>query len=182
MDEVSMENKTGVVVTPDPNPLAYAVVVSDIDQVAAAIRDHGQVMLGVYGSNASWDTADPVFTTIVWGHAIRAFDFCMRNGKKAIVFQNSWSDQWGDKGCGYINEDYFKAGGVMASFVVTTNYVKPLAPVTGYKQAGSSSVYIRVGDSFVPIKSWDAWLALNGKNILPLPTGAYISPCIVSKQ
>lgn len=107
----------------------YAFIPANIDEFAAALRDHKCMMIGVYGDNAGWHTADVVPpATPVWGHAICGVKAVMRNGKKAIKFLNHWSSMWGENGYGYLSEDYFTAGQVMAGYVPTTNYINPNPP------------------------------------------------------
>jgi len=87
---------------------------NDIDVIAKAIeKGHGAV-IGFWGSNSGVQTADIVpppedWSERIWGHAVFACGFGMRNGKKVIKFINSWDSSWGDGGYGYISEDYFKA-------------------------------------------------------------------------
>ena len=44
--------------------------------------------------------------------------------KKYIKFVNSWSTAWGDKGFGYMGEDYMKW--LQAAFVLTDNFIIPM--------------------------------------------------------
>ena len=96
----------------------YAVVSSDIEEMARAIQINNGVVFGVIGDNAGWQTAYPLppTTSTTWGHAILAIGFKIINGKKHIIFQNSWSLGWGDNGFGYLSEDYFKAGRVIDGY------------------------------------------------------------------
>jgi C1A family cysteine protease len=51
------------------------------------------------------------------GHAILAVGY--DDAKKVVVFRNSWSPKWGDKGYGYLPYDYFKKD--LAGDAWTTN-------------------------------------------------------------
>lgn len=110
---------------------AYAVVPSTIDAMAAAVRDHGVIMIGVYGRNSEWQTADPTCKLPAeWGHAVPVVGARVRNGKKCLQFLNSWGTGWGENGYGYLNEDWFTTPNrVMDGYVITNNFiVKPMLP------------------------------------------------------
>jgi len=97
---------------------AYASIEhkDNIDIVAQAIKQNHGVVTGVQGENSGWKVAwvTPPKDGGDWGHAIYLVGYGMINGKKYIKFINSWSDGWGDKGYGYLSEDYFTSGNVFA--------------------------------------------------------------------
>ena len=69
----------------------------------SAIYQNGVILAGFFGDNAGWQTArvkPPVKAQ--WGHAIALIGF----NKNYIIFQNSWSEIWGEKGIGYIPKNY----------------------------------------------------------------------------
>jgi intein/homing endonuclease len=52
-----------------------------------------------------------------------ATDYTLYNGKKALIFQNSWGrDDWGINGLGIINEEQFKNGVVLGVYLVDFKY------------------------------------------------------------
>lgn len=85
---------------------SYAIV-DDISfaGIKSAIYQNGVVVALLRGSNSAWSTAyikQPQEPT--WGH----FVACIGWNKDNIVFQNSWGENWGDKGLGYFNPDIYK--------------------------------------------------------------------------
>lgn len=125
--QAQVEAKTYDIYTGD---VAYAEVAKNIDSVAAAIRDHGSVIIGATGHNLGWTNADVIPPQIgdgqgTWGHAVTGIQPLMRNGKKAIRFINSWGSTWGDRGTGYFYEDYFQSGFIMVVYVLTSNFSLP---------------------------------------------------------
>ncbi|MCX6741017.1 MAG: hypothetical protein NTY61_01305, partial [Candidatus Parcubacteria bacterium] len=69
----------------------------------SAIYQNGVILAGFSGDDAGWQTArikPPVKAK--WGHAIALIGF----NKDYIIFQNSWSENWGEKGIGYIPKNY----------------------------------------------------------------------------
>lgn len=104
---------------------AYALVNGGIDAIAAAIRDHGSVMIGARGSNETWSNPYVAKGAGEWGHAIVGVSAVQKEGKKYIKFLNSWSENWGQQGYGYLSEEYINDG-IMATFVLTDNFIKPL--------------------------------------------------------
>jgi len=98
--------------------LRYFSVPKTIDDVAIALRNHKTLLMAAKGGNDCWNKPDVEPGALNWGHAFYGIGALMRNGKKAIKFANSWSTNWGDKGYGYLNEDYFKSGNVYTSWVL----------------------------------------------------------------
>ena len=164
--EDHMRDKTGIEILIRQSPHTYASISVDIDSIAVAVRDHKVVMIGAYGTNDGWHVADVTHLGNTWGHAIAVVGAMMRNGKKCLKFLNSWSTSWGEGGYGYISEDYFISGGIMAAFVFTDNYIRPnpliKETMIGYKKASDSKVYVNVGGIFVWVNSWEAFTALGG--------------------
>lgn len=106
------------------NDTAYALVPQTMDAVAQAIRDHGSVMIGARGSNENWSNPY-VKKGDNWGHAVAGVSAMLKDGKKYIKFLNSWSENWGQRGYGYFDEEYMNDG-IMAVFVLTDNFIKPI--------------------------------------------------------
>lgn len=79
---------------------------NDIEWIAQMIRDNNGVVTGFTGDNAGWAFADIKPTNSPkWAHCVYLVGACMRNGKKAIKFINSWGKDWGDNGYGYFYAD-----------------------------------------------------------------------------
>jgi len=80
----------------------------------SAIYQHGVIQAGFRGSNKGWKTAyirPPKPGERIWSHAVALIGF----NKDYIIFQNSWGEDWGDKGIGYIPKNYlpFEAWAVL---------------------------------------------------------------------
>lgn len=119
--------------------------ISGIDLLAFAIELGHGAGFGVLGSNDGWGNAYVRYNRSDWGHAIFGVGFCVRNGKKTIIFQNSWGTQWGDNGLGYINEDYFKSGKVFDGWTIVDdpNKKEPQGvPFKTIKVIGEPEIYI----------------------------------------
>jgi len=130
----------------------YFYVDLSIEMVAQAIRDNGFVALAFRGTNQGWRYADvipPVAGDTQWGHQVLGKAAGMRNGKRAIKFQNSWGSNWGENGDGWINEDYFAQTQFINTplVLVDKKNFENLNPIDMnslklVKMPGSSSVYI----------------------------------------
>ncbi len=103
----------------------YTVVDSNIEDFAHAIlNDSCGMVFGVLGTNEGWQdkfVKPPVSgmpSNKIWGHFLTAIDIEVINGKKYVVFLNSWSKQWGDEGYGYLPEDYFASSWVFQGFKI----------------------------------------------------------------
>jgi len=128
--------------------LKYYSVRADIDLVAQAIKNHWGLLMAARGSNLGWRepkgiVRPPKSGENQWGHAIFGLGAKMLNGKKAIRFINSWSENWGDKGYCWFTEDYFNSGNMYSSWVIidqkNINLIKPMRLV---KTNDSSTVYM----------------------------------------
>lgn len=70
-----------------------------------AIYINGAIIAGFTGSNQGWQTAyvrPPKPGEKTWGHAVLLIGY----NKDYIIGQNSWGENWGDKGLFYIPKDY----------------------------------------------------------------------------
>ena len=100
---------------------SYYAVAAGIDRFARAIKDGHGLLMGFTGSNPAWSNQDvrpPKDGENKWGHAVYGVGYGKKNGKKYIKFLNSWSEGWGDNGCGYVYEDYFKSEKVFSGWVL----------------------------------------------------------------
>jgi len=89
---------------------AYAALSNNINEYAHAIENSKGIVFGVAGTNEGWQTAfprPPEKGEEVWYHFLIGVGFKLINGKKYIIFLNSWSDKWGEGGFGYLPESYF---------------------------------------------------------------------------
>jgi len=93
----------------------------------SAIYQNGVILAGFSGDNAGWQTArlkPPVKAQ--WGHAIALIGF----NKDYIIFQNSWSEIWGEKGIGYIPKNYlpFESWGILVDLPNLRDFERELKP------------------------------------------------------
>ena len=81
---------------------------NNIDFFASYIRDHHGLISGVMGDNIGWrnEFVKPP-EHLDWGHALYFGKAKTINGKKYLGFCNSWGTKWGDKGWGWLGQDYF---------------------------------------------------------------------------
>jgi len=82
---------------------AYARVDNDFEVLKRAVIEFGAVLAGFYMDNAGWETAyiKPP-KKVEFGHAVCVIGF----NEDYLIIQNSWGEQWGEKGIGYIAKDY----------------------------------------------------------------------------
>jgi len=83
----------------------YIQVDCDFQSLKRAIYEFGAILMGFIGSNQGWQTAmvRPIKTgESQWGHATTGIKYDI----KFIDGQNSWGEQWGDKGLFHFLEDY----------------------------------------------------------------------------
>ncbi len=82
---------------------------NSLEWIAQIIKDNNGAVSGFTGSNEGWQTADvrpPKDGETLWGHAVYLMGACMRNGRQAIKFKNSWGTGWGENGYGYFYVEY----------------------------------------------------------------------------
>lgn len=118
---------------------------ANIDIMAFAIELGFGVVFGANGSNSGWGIGDVKYTGTDWGHAIYGVGYGIRNGKKAIKFLNSWGDNWGFGGYGWMNEDYFNTGKIYAGWTIVDdpNKKEPIGvPYKTIKVIGKPEIYI----------------------------------------
>ncbi len=75
------------------------------DGIKKAIWQNGVVIAGFTGSDQGWVNAKirpPKWNEVVWGHAVVLIGY----DKDFIFGQNSWGENWGEKGLFYIPKDY----------------------------------------------------------------------------
>jgi hypothetical protein len=91
---------------------------TDIDSLAQIIKDYrGFVtgfngydgMFGPDGTVLRWDKSD-------WGHGVYVCGYKLHNGKKCLIFKNSWGN-WGDNSFGYFPEEFVNSGMMYDAYV-----------------------------------------------------------------
>ena len=97
-------------------PQAFTTSNADFDSFAAILEEKKPLIIAVAGTNEGWATGvprPPKRGERVWYHALcvppenkNGKNYGLYNGKKAIVFNNSWTERWGIKGQGILTEDY----------------------------------------------------------------------------
>ncbi len=89
---------------------SYATLSNHIDEYAHAIEHSKGNVFGIAGTNEGWQMAfprPPRDGEEIWYHFLIGIGFKLIDGKKYIIFLNSWSDRWGDGGFAYLPESYF---------------------------------------------------------------------------
>ncbi len=86
-----------------------------IDQVKQAIFKGNGAVMAVWGNNTCWTTPNgeimvPGPGAATWGHFIYLTGWQIRNGQLYFKFKNSWGNEWGDNGFGYLPAKYLTAG------------------------------------------------------------------------
>jgi len=149
---------------------SYVSVDTDFESLKRAIIASGAILLGFYGDDAGWQTAyikKP--KTIQWGHAVSAIGFT----KDYIIFQNSWGDNWGDKGLGYISKDYlpFEAWAVLTDLPTINKIEKPIYTFKKNLSFGMSDPDI------IQLQRFYKW---NGCMALDIPESAHFGNATLS--
>lgn len=102
---------------------SYIFLPLDIDVVAGIIQSTNKaILLGTRFNPGGFSKPDVVLDKNgIYGHAVVATDATLWNGKKSIIFQNSWAN-WGIDGLGIITEEQFRNGVVLAVQLVDFVY------------------------------------------------------------
>jgi hypothetical protein len=104
---------------------SYVFLPLDIDVIAGVLEQTKKgILLGTRFNQGGFSKPEVVLDKNgVYGHAVVATDYTIYNGKKALIFQNSWGkDDWGINGLGIITEEQFKNGVVLASYLIDFKY------------------------------------------------------------
>ena len=101
-----------------------------IDEVASTIQHTGKgVMVWFYFNYQEWtdvpiilDTNLDLYAPSTCRHSVTAVDYCLYNGKKALIIEDSWGDfnQW--KGQRVITEDFYKVRNWYARYSLGFKY------------------------------------------------------------
>lgn len=138
---------------------------TDMNQVKQAIYQGNGATLAVLGNNPCWTTASgeiavPASNHLVWGHFVFLTGWVIRNGSRFFEFVNSWSNQWGDQGFGYLPEQYLLAGYGYNEWIVVE---KPL-PDTNF--AHTFNVNLAYGQTSPEVGLLQTFLVKNGYDTL----------------
>lgn len=94
-------------VDPEPYKIGAYAIVDDIsfENLKKTIFLYGVVLAGFIGCNSSWQ--GPIIKPItpgekLWGHAVVLVGY----NENYLIGQNSWGDDWGEKGLFYIPKEY----------------------------------------------------------------------------
>lgn len=105
---------------------AYFEIVGGIDEVAKVLEQGYGVLLGARFDYDEW-TDVPVLHTdskLACGHGFAAVDYCLYEGKKALVIEDSWGPGYGKGGRRIITEDFFNARVFYKGYVTSLEDVK----------------------------------------------------------
>lgn len=85
------------------------------EAVKRAIYQYHGCVLGVIGDNVGWENPKNGIVKLPtterkWGHAFYCTGWKKINEEEYIEFVNSWGENWGDNGFGYLSKNYFKKG------------------------------------------------------------------------
>lgn len=108
----------------------YAVIPrSNIDQMAQVVRDYHGFVTGFNGHDGMFAPDGTIidWSKSEWGHAVYVCGYELRNGKKYLKFINSWSENWGSGGFGFMSEDFVNSGMMFDCY--TYAELADLAPV-----------------------------------------------------
>lgn len=152
-----------------------------MENLAIAIKNHGGVLLGAGGSNEGWGSADvrpPRAGENIWHHLMFAIGYGIRNGRKYIKVLNSWGENYGDKGCNYIYEDYVTSGHLHRAVVLVdkANIKENLYRLV--KEKGKSAVYVHdmFMDTYYAISDGEG---IAGGDLLKVMSGTYKNANII---
>ena len=104
---------------------SYIFLPLDIDVIAGIIEQTKKgILLGTRFNSGGFSKPEVVLDKNgIYGHAVTATDYTLYNGKRALIFQNSWGrDNWGINGLGIITEEQFKNGVVLAAYLIDFRY------------------------------------------------------------
>ena len=99
----------------------------DFETVASTIQATGKgVMIWFRFSHAEWtDIPQVLDQPTTSGHSVTTVDYLLKDGKKYLVIQDSWSVGYGIGGYRLISEEYFKARCFLTSYLKTFEILDP---------------------------------------------------------
>jgi hypothetical protein len=91
-----------------------------IEYLAGLIPQYGGFVTGFNGEDGMF-TPEGIANVpqhSIWGHAVYCVGYKLLNdGRKALVFKNSWGSQWGTNGYGYFPENFVSNGTMFDAYV-----------------------------------------------------------------
>lgn len=119
----------------------------NVDYLAQIIKDYHGFVTGFNGWDGMFSADGTVvdWSKAVWGHCVYICGYEIHNGRKCLVFKNSWGSNWGDGGFGYLPEEFLTSGMVFDAYVyasifdldpdsviLTEKHVRELQALEGY--------------------------------------------------
>lgn len=166
-NETDMNKKDDI--TPETDAIAlkyrangYVALPINIDSIASIIQQGKAVLLGFRFDIDEWTnfpTVNPNSKQTV-GHGVAGVDNVLKDGKKYIIIDDSWSPHYGIVGQRYISEEFLKAHCFYAGY--TLNLIlepSPVLPKYHFTKILVMSKTVRYGDKDV-IALQDALKAL----------------------
>lgn len=96
--------------------------IQDIETIASVIQTTGKpVMVWYWFKHNEWtgtpEVKYPTLTTAAGSrHSVTAVDFCLINGKKCLIIDDSWGTKYGEKGQRIITEDFHSKRNFFAAY------------------------------------------------------------------
>lgn len=130
---------------------------SNIEQVKQAIFQGNGAVIALLGRNENWvapggiiSLPNPNSNEQFWGHFLFLTGFnIIKNGIEYIEFVNSWGENWGDNGFGYLPLEYLTKGYGMNEWVVFEN---PLPDGTFHHQFNVNLQYGQTSDEVLSLQ------------------------------
>lgn len=156
--EINMRDKTGVndQVEASHKEMFYFYLPSDIEWVAASVRDYKGAVIGVTGSNPGWADMEnprpPKFGEKVWGHALYAEGYHLHDGVKCIICKSSWCDVVTEH---HIKQNYFASGNTFDN--ITMMPKGTIKMLVFFQVIGSSTVWLLADGQWVGFSDMPAF-------------------------
>lgn len=104
----------------------YFEITGGIDKIAEVLEQGYGVLLGFRFDYDEWTDVPTINPNSKksCGHGVAAVDYCLYNGKKALIIEDSWGPHYGKGGVRIITEDFLKARNFYAGYVTSLpNYI-----------------------------------------------------------
>lgn len=147
----------------------------NIDIIKQAIYDNKGVIMGFAGDNEGWQGKDGIVyppkadNLKPWGHSVLGIGWKKINGQDYLIILNSWSENWGVGGLGYIHPSYFGTGNIFSIWTLTDKQNNEMPKYQLIKKIADEDVYyldttgfkVQIGDAetFNAFKGqlWGEW-------------------------
>lgn len=166
----------------------------NIDYLANIVIKYNGFITGFNG----WDGMFSADGTVVdwsqsnWGHAVYICGFETHNGRRCLVFKNSWGSNWGDGGFGYLPEEFLSSGMVFDAYVyaqiadldphsmvLSSKHVRELQALEGYKdEAGVTYWTGKMLADYLAARLPDKVKTINEALVVPGDTGLVNPPVV----